>query len=37
VSYREVSRGDRDGIRTIDLTYGAAESSGDDEATLLFT
>lgn len=37
VSYREVSRGDRDGIRTVDLTYGAAESSGDDEATLLFT
>lgn len=37
VSYREVSRGDRDGIRTLELTYGAAEDSGDDELTLTFT
>ena len=37
VSYREVSRGDRDGIRTVELSYGAAEDSGDDEIELIFT
>ena len=36
VYYREVAPGDRDGIRTLDLTFGAAESTGDDEVSLLF-
>jgi len=37
VSYREPSRGDRDGVRTLELTFGAAEDSGDDEISLAFT
>lgn len=34
--YREVAPGDRDGIRTLDLTFGAVESTGDDEVTITF-
>jgi len=37
VYYREVSPGDRDGLRTLEVSYGAAESSGDDEVSLAFT
>lgn len=37
VYYREVGPGDRDGLRTFEISYGAAESSGDDELSLIFT
>lgn len=37
VSYRDVSLGDRDGLRTIELPFGAHESSGDDGVSLAFT
>jgi len=37
VYYREMSLGDRDGIRTIELPFGMAESSGDDECSIVFT
>jgi len=37
VSYRDVSPGDRDGIRTYEIPFGAAESAGDDEISLAFT
>ena len=37
VYYREIGQGDRDGIRTLSVGYGAAESSGDDEISIAFT
>jgi hypothetical protein len=37
VYYREVGQGDRDGLRTFDISYGATESTGDDEISLAFT
>lgn len=37
VSYRDVGNGDRDGIRTYEIPFGAAESSGDDEVAIAFT
>lgn len=37
VSYRDLSPGDRDGVRTYEIPYGAAEASGDDEVSLVFT
>ncbi len=37
VYYREVGPGDRDGLRTYEISYGATESSGDDEINLIFT
>ncbi len=37
ISYRDVSEGDRDGVRTLELPFGAAESSGDDEVSIAFT
>jgi hypothetical protein len=37
VSYRDTSPGDRDGIRTYDIPFGMAESTGDDEVTIVFT
>jgi len=37
ISYREATPGDRDGVRTLELTYGAADSSGDDAVSLIFT
>lgn len=37
VSYRDASLGDRDGLRTMELPYGAHESSGDDGVSLAFT
>jgi len=35
--YREIAHGDRDGIATYDLTFGAAESAGDDEVSLIYS
>lgn len=37
VSYRDLSPGDRDGIRTYDIPFGAAEATIDDEVSLTFT
>lgn len=37
VSYRDIAPGDRDGVRTYELAFGAAESSGDDEVSIAFT
>lgn len=37
VHFRDLSQGDRDGLRTIDANLGFAESSGDDEFSLIFT
>ena len=37
VYYRDLSPGDRDGIRTYEIPFGMAESTGDDEVTLVFT
>jgi len=37
LSYRDLSPGDRDGVRTYEIPFGAAESSGDDELSLVFT
>ena len=37
VSYRELSKGDRDGIVVYELSGGAAEDSGDDEISVAFT
>jgi len=35
--YRDVSPGDRDGIRTYDIPLGFVDSSGDDEVNITFT
>ena len=37
VYYREVAPGDRDGIRTLELGFAAAESTTDDEVTIEFS
>lgn len=37
VYYRDIAPGDRDGIRTYEIPYGAVETSGDDEFSLIFT
>lgn len=37
VYWREVAPGDREGLATLDLTFGALESSGDDEVAIAFT
>lgn len=37
VSYRDVTPGDRDGIRVYEIPFGAAESTVDDEVSLTFT
>lgn len=37
VVYRELGPGDRDGVRTYDISFGAAESTGDDEVQIVFT
>ena len=37
IYYRDVSPGDRDGVRTLELPFGAVESSGDDEVSIAFT
>jgi len=37
VSYRDVSPGDRDGVRTYEIPFGMAEDTGDDEVSIVFT
>ena len=37
VYYRDVANGDRDGIRTYEMPFGAVEDSGDDEVSIVFT
>lgn len=37
VSYRSISPGDKDGIRTLETPFGAAESATDDEISIAFT
>lgn len=37
VSYRSVGQGDRQSLRALDIAFGAAESSGDDQISLVFT
>ena len=37
VTYRDVAPGDREGLRTFEIGYGAGESSGDDEVSIAFT
>ena len=34
---KDISPGDRDGVRTYDIPLGFAESAGDDEVTITFT
>lgn len=36
VYYRSMGPGDRDGVRTYDMTFGAAINTGDDEVSILF-
>lgn len=37
ISYREIGPGDRDAVRTLDVSYGASESTTDDEVSIAFT
>lgn len=37
VSYRDISPGDREMIRTYEIPFGAAETTGDDEISIIFT
>lgn len=37
IYYRDMAPGDRDGVRTLDATFGAVESAGDDDFTITFT
>jgi hypothetical protein len=37
IYYRDIAPGDRDAIRTLDITCGMAESTTDDEVQFLFT
>ena len=37
VYYRDVSPGDREGIRTYDIPFGAVENTGDDDVSIVFT
>ena len=37
VYYRDVALGDRDGVATYELPFGAVESSGDDEISIAIT
>lgn len=37
VSYRDASLGDREGIRTMEMPFGAHEVSGDDGISIVFT
>ena len=36
-AFREVGQGERDGIRTVEIGFGAGITSGDDEFSLVFT
>lgn len=37
VYYRDIAPGDKDGIRTYEIPYGAVETAGDDEISIIFT
>ena len=37
IYYRDASNGDRDGVDTAELPFGAAESSGDDDFSIIFS
>ena len=37
VYYRDAANGDRDGVRTYELPFGAVEDTGDDEMQIIFT
>lgn len=37
VYYRNISNSDREGVLAYDIPFGAAESSGDDELSVIFT
>lgn len=37
VTYRDQSPGDREGVRTYEIPFGAAENTGDDEVKIVFT
>ena len=37
VSYREIGQADRDGVRTLDVGFGAYESTTDDEVSIVFS
>ena len=37
VSYRNISQGDREAIRTLEMPFGAAENTTDDEVSIAFT
>lgn len=37
IYYRSIGPGDRDGIRSLDVTFAAAESTTDDEVTIVFS
>ena len=37
IYYRDAAMGDRDGIATYELPFGAVESSGDDEISIAIT
>lgn len=37
ISYRNMSPADRDGVRTYDTPFGAAETTGDNEVAVAFT
>lgn len=37
IYYRDVSPGDRDGLRTLDVSFGAVDTTGDDDIALIFT
>lgn len=37
VYYRDISPGDRDGLRTFEIPFAAVETTGDNEVKLLFT
>lgn len=37
VYYRSIAPGDRDGLRSLDVSFGAVEDSGDDEVSIVFS
>lgn len=37
IYYRDIGNGDRDGVRTYEIPFGAVEDTGDDEVQFLFT
>lgn len=37
ISYRNMEPGEREGVETYAMTFGAAESAGDDEVSIAFT